>query len=75
MVAVINFIKLGLQILQGRLLVLISLLMVFGLACEVMYEPNWIRASVAAGFAILVYLPLISQIKEKNNAENHHEQV
>jgi len=73
-VALVKFIRTGLVILQGRFLILISLLMVFGLACEVMYDPNWIRASVAAGFAILVFLPLVSQLKEKRNAEDNDTQ-
>ena len=53
--------------LSVRILTFISLWMVFGLACWVMYNPTQERIIVAGGFAVLVYIP--SVMKERKSHE------
>jgi len=64
-VTLLTIIRVGLSVLTGRLLTLLSLLMVFILSCWVMYDPSPLRMYVAGGFAILVFIPSI--VKETKN--------
>ena len=60
---IIAVIRMALNTLADRVLTIIALLMTFGLSCWAMYAPTQERLYIAAGFAILVFLP--SVIKEK----------
>jgi hypothetical protein len=60
---VIAFVRLALEVMMGRLLVILSLFLSFGLACWVMYEPGWERLTTMALFSIFSYLCI--NIKER----------
>lgn len=64
---VIAFVRLALEVMMGRLLVILSLFLSFGLACWVMYEPGWERLTTMAFFSIFSYLCI--NIKERNQHE------
>lgn len=60
---VIAFVRLALDVMLGRLLVILAMFLSFGLACWVMYAPNWERLATMAFFAIFSYLCI--NIKER----------
>jgi len=60
---VIAFVRLALEVMMGRVLVILSLFLSFGLACWVMYEPGWERLTTMAFFSIFSYLCI--NIKER----------
>jgi hypothetical protein len=60
---VIAFVRLALEVMMGRLLVILSLFLSFGLACWVMYAPGWERLTTMAFFSIFSYLCI--NIKER----------
>jgi hypothetical protein len=64
---VIAFVRLPLEVVMGRLLVILALFLSFGLACWVMYEPGWERLATMAFFSIFSYL--VINIKERNRDE------
>jgi hypothetical protein len=64
---VIAFVRLALEVVMGRLLVILALFLSFGLACWVMYEPGWERLATMAFFSIFSYL--VINIKERNRDE------
>lgn len=67
---ILTIIRVGLSVLTGRLLTLLSLLMVFILSCWVMYDPTLLRMYVAGGFAILVFIP---SVMREGSKEIRHE--
>jgi hypothetical protein len=71
----IRIVTIALAVITDRLLTIISLGMTFGLATWIMNNPDWIRFSVFAFFAIAVFLPCI--FKERGNehiqARGHQE--
>jgi hypothetical protein len=60
---VIAFVRLALDVVMGRLLVIVSLGLSFFLACWVMYDPGWERLVTMAFFSIFSYL--IINVKER----------
>jgi hypothetical protein len=60
---VIAFVRLALNVIMGRLLVILALFLSFGLACWVMYAPGWERLATMAFFSIFSYLCI--NIKER----------
>lgn len=59
----LQIVRLGLSVITDRLLTMCTLWMTFGLTCWAMYMPSIERLYVAAGFALVVYLP--SLVKER----------
>jgi len=59
---VIAFVRLALDVVMGRLLVILGLS--FFLACWVMHDPGWERLVTMAFFSIFSYL--IINVKERN---------
>ena len=72
-VTLLTIIRVGLSVLTGRLLTLLSLLMVFILSCWVMYDPSPLRMYVAGGFAILVFIPSIMREGSKETRNERQE--
>jgi hypothetical protein len=73
-VTLLTIIRVGLSVLTGRLLTLLSLLMVFILSCWVMYDPSPLRMYVAGGFAILVFIPSIAKETKNERQERQDDQ-
>jgi len=73
-VTLLTIIRVGLSVLTGRLLTLLSLLMVFILSCWVMYDPSPLRVYVAGGFAILVFIPSIAKETKNERQERQDDQ-
>ena len=73
-VTLLTIIRVGLSVLTGRLLTLLSLLMVFILSCWVMYDPSPLRMYVAGGFAILVFIPSIAKETRNERQERQDDQ-
>jgi hypothetical protein len=71
---ILTIIRVGLSVLTGRLLTLLSLLMVFILSCWVMYDPSPLRMYVAGGFAILVFIPAIAKETKNERQERQDDQ-
>jgi len=69
---ILTIIRVGLSVLTGRLLTLLSLLMVFILSCWVMYDPSPLRMYVAGGFAILVFIPSIAKETKNERPSQPH---
>ena len=69
---ILTIIRVGLSVLTGRLLTLLSLLMVFILSCWVMYDPTPLRMYVAGGFAILVFIPSIAKETKHERPSQPH---
>jgi len=61
----ISVVRIALDVICQRLLVILSLGLSFGLACWVMYAPGWERLATMAFFAIFSYL--IINVKERNS--------
>jgi hypothetical protein len=59
MQVLVLWISTGLKVLSARLVLLVTLAMVFGLFCWAMWNPNYFTIGCAALFAILVFLPII----------------
>jgi len=53
------YITTGLRVLSARLMLLLTLALVFALFCWAMYDPTWTRVACCTIFAVLVYLPVI----------------
>jgi Zn-dependent protease len=53
------WISVGLRVWNARLVLLLTLVMVFGLFCWAMWNANYFTIGCAALFAILVFLPII----------------
>ena len=56
---VIALVRTALSVVNQRLLTIMGLWMVFGLALWAMYVPTLERIYIAGGFALLVYLPSV----------------
>jgi uncharacterized membrane protein len=69
-VQIVKLLRHALAVLSDRLLTLVALCMTFALSCWVMRDPDWLRESMAAFFALCVFVPCI--IKERVKA---HEQT
>jgi hypothetical protein len=62
----IALLRLALSILTERLLVILSLVMVFVLACWTMYLPGYVRLEAMALFAVFSLILLKGRKKENN---------
>jgi len=62
------YIQTGLRVLSARLVLLMTLLMVFGLFCWCMYDPTYNRIGCVTLFALLVYLPVIKVDQKEGNS-------
>lgn len=49
----------GMRVLAVRVLLVVSLLMVFGLFCWTMYWPTYERIGSSVAFALLVFYPIL----------------
>lgn len=66
----LKFLNNGMRILSTRLLLIVTLLMVFGLFVWCMIQPDYWRIGAATIFAVLVFLPIRAiDSKEKQNVE------
>ena len=63
----IRLLRLGIDILTGRLLTLLALGMTFALACWAMLEPHLMREIMAGFFALCVFLPSLFRERTKSN--------
>lgn len=59
--SVIALVRTALAVVTSRLLTLMGLWMVFGLAAWAMYAPSMERLYIAVGFAVLVYIPSLTK--------------
>jgi hypothetical protein len=62
----------ALQVLQARLLVIMSMLMTFGLFCWSMWLESQLAIVIAAAFAVLVFLPILWSAGERHATTQHH---
>lgn len=60
----IAIVRLALNVISERLLTIVALLLVFGLACWTMYDPTYIRLGTMAFFAIFSFLLLKTRKRE-----------
>lgn len=67
---IIRLVRLALGVICDRLLTLVALAMTFTLACWVMKNPDWLRASMAAFFALCVFIPSIFKERTRHDATN-----
>lgn len=54
-----QFLRIALETLSLRVTRWVTLLMAFGLFLGAVWYPDWRRLTAAAGFTVLVYLPLL----------------
>jgi membrane protein YdbS with pleckstrin-like domain len=52
------FIATGMKVLSARVLLILSMFMVFALSCAAMYDPTWIRLATVAVFGLIVFWPV-----------------
>jgi len=65
----IALVRIALNVITDRLLVILALGLSFSLACWTMYFPTWERMGTMAFFSIFSYL--VINIKERNQHEGH----
>lgn len=65
---VIRVIRIAFEVLSGRAMAILAMIMAFSLACWTMYDPDYIRAGMAAFFALAVYIPAQSREGKSSNA-------
>lgn len=51
------YVKVGLNVLSARLILLLALSLTFGLFAWAVFDPTWPRICASALFAVLVFLP------------------
>lgn len=61
-------IRLALEVISDRLITILALLTSCGLACWVMWEPDWERVTTLAIYVIFSHLTV--RLKEKRNEES-----
>jgi hypothetical protein len=62
---VLRFVRLGLEVITDRLITILALLSSGGLACWVMWGPQWERVSTLAIYVFFAYL--VVRAKESRN--------
>ena len=68
---ILKMVRIALNVIAERLLIILGLAMAFGLACWAMWDPMQGRLITLGLFAILVYIPLILRGKKNDvNEEN-----
>ena len=68
----LTILRLSLEVLSERLIILLSLGMTFVLSLWVMYDPSQLRMYVAGGFAVLVFIPSVMK-GAKNERQQRQE--
>lgn len=62
---ILKFVRLGLEVITDRLISILALLSSAGLACWVMWGPEWERVATLAIFTVFAYA--LVRVKEKVN--------
>lgn len=62
----------ALKVLSARLLLLLTLTMTFALSCWAMYLQSQMGAIIAAGFAVLVFLPVLLRGERRHADQRVH---
>lgn len=62
------YLRVGLQVVSARLVLLIGLALVFALFCWAMARPEWERIACATIFALLVFLPCVAVDRSMSKA-------
>lgn len=70
---VLKIVRLGLEIISDRLITILGLLSSGGLACWVMWGPEWERVATLAIYVIFVYL--VVPTKEKKHEVHSKGQI
>jgi hypothetical protein len=70
---VIRIVRVALSVIVGRLMALCCLAMTFVLSMLVMQDPDWIRAAMAAFFALFVFIPCILKEGRNERSQRHQE--
>jgi len=65
----VALVRLALEVISDRLLVILSLGLSFGLACWAMYDPRWERLATMAFFSIFSYLVINTKDRLKAKTE------
>jgi hypothetical protein len=64
----IKLVRIALSVITDRLITILALIMSCGLACWVMWGPQWDRVATLAIFVVFSYL--VIQSKERQNARH-----
>jgi hypothetical protein len=64
--ALVRYVKVGLVILNTRIMILIGMLLCAGATAWTLYDPSWERVVSTALFSVLVFWPVIRLEREKN---------
>ena len=67
--SLIAAVNMAIRILAARMLSVVSLLMVFGLACWAMYDKSPPSLIVAGGFAVLIFLPILMRDGKQGDSD------
>ena len=51
------YVSVGMKVLSARIVLLLTLVLVFTLFCWAMWDPSWNRIACATIFAVLIFLP------------------
>jgi len=65
----LKLVRLALSVITDRLITILSLSMSCGLACWVMWGPEWDRVATLGIFVLFSYL--VITVKERNNARSN----
>lgn len=58
-------------ILSDKILTTVGMVMCAVLFGWTLYDPDWIRVAACCAFAILVYLPIVKQERNKGETREH----
>lgn len=70
---IVALVRTAFTVVTARILTILGLWMVFGLACWAMYAPSMERLYIAGGFAILVYIPSVAKESRGTSKEKRRE--
>ena len=62
--ALVRYVKVGLVVIQTRIMILIGLLLCAGATAWTLSDPTWERVAASALFPILVFWPVIKLEKQ-----------
>jgi len=65
--AIVRFVRLALEVITDRLIVILALLTSFGLGCWTMWGMGWERVATLAIYVIFCYLTV--RTKERSNGK------
>jgi hypothetical protein len=66
--ALVRYVKVGLVILNTRIMILIGMLLCAGSTAWTLFDPTWERVVSTALFAMLVFWPVIRLERVKNDS-------